>query len=110
MGGGAEGVEGTLRTAPRPPLSRSSCAGKVINMNDASPEPVWPLRIASPFDVSFRQKLQYAVPGDVDKLVDEVMCSPDGEKFDSMLVRYHALYSLIDIALSIAREIASCQE
>ena len=81
---------------------RNICAGKVINMNDASPEPVWPLRITSPFDDSFRQKLQYAVPGDVDKLVDEVMCSPDGEKFDSMLVRYHALYSLIDIALSVA--------
>ena len=76
---------------------RNLCAGKVINMND--PAPVTPeiTALESPFGADFQRKLQYAGPDDVPAMIDEILDAP-GDPFESMLIRYHALLSVVRTA------------
>ena len=77
---------------------RNLCVGKVINMNDPSPVPPEITRLESPFGEDFQKRLQYADPEDVPALIDERLNAPDGDQFESMLVRYNALLSVVRTA------------
>ena len=76
---------------------RNICAGKVINMNDG--EDAGRARTADigAFGEDFQRKLQYVTAEQVPMIVDEIMDSPEGSRFESMLIRYHALLSAIEM-------------
>ena len=52
------------------------------------------------FGEDFLQKLQYASPGEVPALLDEVMAG-SGSPFDSLLMRYNALIELMRVAVQM---------
>ena len=79
-------------------------AGQVINVNDTAQLAANIFRLDSPFGEEFQQKLKHAGPKDADKLLDELMASPDGQCFGSTMVRYNGLLTLMRLAVQkIAR-------
>ena len=75
--------------------------GQVINVSDTAQITADILQLNSPFGTAFQQKLQYAGPDDVPRLLDEVLQSPAGEQFDSLLMRYNALIVLLRTAVQM---------
>ena len=79
-------------------------AGQVINVRDTAQLTANIFRPESPFGEEFQQKLKHASPEDADCLLDEILTSPDGKRFDSTFVRYNGLLTLMRLALQkIAR-------
>lgn len=100
------GISDAYRTAAGVLKTASGiAAGQVINVNDTAQITADILQLNSPFGEEFQQKLQLADPQDVPRLLEEVMLSPGGERFDSVLMRYNALIALVKIAVSM---IARC--
>ncbi len=78
--------------------------GQVVDVNDTAQIAVEMIELGDPFGQEFQQKLQHAAAGDVPRLVDEVLDSPEGSRFASMLMRYYALLDLLKMtAQQIAR-------
>ncbi len=76
-------------------------AGMVINAKDTSQVTADIIRLDSPFGEEFQKKLQFAGSRDVPQLLDEALAPPAGNQFESMLIRYNALISLIRTAVYI---------
>lgn len=74
-------------------------AGQVINVSDTAQVTTDIIQMDSPFGAEFQQKLQYAEAADVPRMLDEALAPPLGDQFDSMLMRYNALISLMKIAV-----------
>lgn len=86
-------------------------AGQVINVSDTAQITADFMLLASPFGEEFQQKLQFADTRDVPRLLDEVLLSPAGEQFDSMLMRYNALIALMKISVRMtARQTPDADE
>jgi len=77
--------------------------GQVVDVNDTAQIAAEMIELGNPFGEAFQQKLQYASAKDVPELVDEVLDSPEGSQFNSMLMRY---YALIDILKMTVQQIA----
>lgn len=78
--------------------------GQVIDVNDSAQMAADMIELGNPFGEQFQQKLQYANEEDVAPLVDEVLSSPEGSQFNSMLMRYNALVNLLKMTVQqIAR-------
>ncbi len=78
--------------------------GQVVDANDAAQIAADMLETNTPFGEGFQQKLQYASVTDVASLVDEIIESPEGNRFGSVLMRYNALVSLLQMTVQqIAR-------
>lgn len=76
----------------------SVAAGQVVDVNDTAQIAAGMIELDNPFGESFRQKLQYASAAEVPALVDEVLESPEGNRFGSTLMRYYALLDLLKMA------------
>lgn len=76
-------------------------AGQVINVSDTAQVSANMIQQNSPFGEEFRQKLQHTGPDEADSLVDTVLQSPEGEQFNSRLMRYNALIALINITVQM---------
>ncbi|MBQ6509378.1 MAG: helix-turn-helix domain-containing protein [Flexilinea sp.] len=76
-------------------------AGQVINVSDTAQVSANIIQQNSLFGDEFRQKLQYADPGDAEKLLDEVFKSPANEQLNSRLMRYNALIALVKITVQM---------
>ena len=73
-------------------------AGQVVDVNDTAQIAADMLELGNPFGEDFRQKLMKAAAADVPALVDEVLESPEGNRFGSTLMRYYALIDLLKLA------------
>ena len=69
--------------------------GQVIDVSDAAQIAAEMIELGDPFGAEFQQKLQYASVEDVAGLVNEVLLSPEGNRFNSMLMRYYALVDIL---------------
>ena len=86
-------------------------AGTVVNVKDSAQVSAELIRIDSPFGEKFQEKLQFAKPEDVPRLLDEVLSSPEGKQFESLMFRYHALISLSKTAAYLmANNVAGADE
>jgi len=74
-------------------------AGQVVDANDTAQIAAEMLELGNPFGESFRQKLLQATAADVPALVDEVLESPEGNRFGSTLMRYYALIDLLKMTV-----------
>lgn len=77
----------------------SVSVGQVVDVNDTAQIAVEMMESENPFGEDFRQKLQHISAQDVPRLVDEVLESPEGNRFSSMLMRYNALLDLLKITV-----------
>ena len=77
--------------------------GQVVDVNDSAQIAAEMIELGDPFGGEFQQKLQSTAARDVPALVDEVLASPEGSRFNSMLMRY---YALIDILKMTVEQIA----
>lgn len=77
--------------------------GQVVDVNDTAQITAEMIELGDPFGEEFQQKLIFATAKDVPALVDEVLDSPEGNQFSSMLIRY---YALIDILKMTVQQIA----
>jgi two-component system response regulator YesN len=77
----------------------SVAAGQVVDVNDTAQIAAGMIELDNPFGESFRQKLQYASAAEVPELVDEVLNSPEGNRFGSTLMRYYALIDLLKMTV-----------
>ncbi len=83
-------------------LMRRVCGaavGQVIDVNDSAQMAADLIEMDNPFGEAFQQKLQYATEENVASLVDEVLSSPQGSQFNSMLMRYNALVNLLKMTV-----------
>lgn len=69
--------------------------GQVIDVSDAAQIAAEMIELGDPFGAGFQQKLQYASVEDVPMLVNEVLLSPEGNRFNSMLMHYYALVDIL---------------
>ncbi|MBE5793487.1 MAG: response regulator [Clostridiales bacterium] len=74
-------------------------AGQVVDVNDSAQIAADLMELGNPFGEAFQQKLQYATAADVPALVDEVLDSPEGNRFGSTLMRYYALIDLLKMTV-----------
>ena len=74
-------------------------AGQVINVKDTAQLAADIFRIDSPFGEEFQQKLKHARAEDADQLLDELLASPEGKRFDRTMVRYNGLLTLMRLAV-----------
>ncbi len=81
---------------------RNIRAGRVINLNDATPDHTDILDRESPFGKAFQEKLLFADPDDVPSLVDEALQGEGNGPFESMLIRYQTLVSVLQTAAEMA--------
>ena len=72
--------------------------GQVVDVNDTAQIAAEMIELDDPFGEEFQQRLQYASAKDVPELVDSVLASPEGSRFNSMLMRYYALIDILRIA------------
>ena len=75
----------------------SMATGQVVDVNDTAQIAVEMMESGNPFGEEFQQKLLHAAASDVPQLVDDVLESPEGGRFGSMLMRYYALLDLLKI-------------
>ena len=80
----------------------SVSAGQVINVSDTAQITADIVNFSGPFGERFQQRLLRCSPQEASALLDEVLSGPEGEQFDSMLVRYYALIDILRIAVQIA--------
>ncbi len=81
-----------------------AAAGQVLDVNDTAQMTADMIEVGNPFGDSFQQKLQYADAQEVPALVAEVLDSPEGRAFNSMLMRYNAMVNLLKMTVQqIAR-------
>lgn len=81
----------------------SIAAGQVINVSDTAQVSANIVQKNTPFYDAFRKKLQNADLNNVDDLLDEIFQSPEGEQFNSRLMRYNALIALVKIAVQMVK-------
>ena len=74
-------------------------AGQVVDVNDTTQLAADLVELGNPFGEAFQQKLQSATAADVPALVDEVLDSPEGNRFGSTLMRYYALIDLLKMTV-----------
>ena len=74
-------------------------AGQVVDVNDTAQIAAEMLELGNPFGEAFQQKLLFATAADVPALVDEVLDSPEGNRFGSTLMRYYALIDLLKMTV-----------
>ncbi|MBO4884486.1 MAG: helix-turn-helix domain-containing protein [Clostridia bacterium] len=75
--------------------------GQVVSVCDTAQITADIVRFSGPFGEAFQQRLLSAAPQDVPALLDEALSGPDGEQFDSMLMRYQALVDLMKLAVQL---------
>jgi len=73
--------------------------GQVVDVNDTAQIAAEMLELGNPFGEAFQHKLQFASAADVPALVDEVLDSPEGNRFGSTLMRYYALIDLLKMTV-----------
>ena len=66
-------------------------AGQVVDVSDAAQIAAEMIELGDPFGPQFQTRLQQTSASDVPALVDEVLSSPEGNRFNSTLMRYYAL-------------------
>ena len=76
-------------------------AGQVVNIGDTAQIAADIVSFTGPFGEDFRKKLEQATPQEVPTLLEEVIASPDYGQFDSTLMRYYGLISLMKISVQI---------
>ncbi len=69
--------------------------GQVVDVNDAAQIAAEMIELGDPFGPEFQTRLQQSTVSDVPALVDEVLDSPEGNRFNSTLMRYYALIDLL---------------
>ena len=69
--------------------------GQVVDINDTAQIAAEMIELGDPFGAEFQQKLQHADMEEVPGLVNEVLLSPEGNRFNSMLMRYYALVDIL---------------
>lgn len=74
-------------------------AGQVINVSDTAQIAADIVNFNGAFGEKFQQRLDRASVQDVPALLDEVLSGPEGDQFDSMLMRYYALIDLMKLAV-----------
>ena len=86
-------------------------AGQVINVSDTAQVTADIVQFTGPFGEEFQQKLLYAAPEEAPALLSEVLDGPEGEQFESLLMRYYALIDLLKMAVQmIARSTPEADE
>ena len=81
-------------------ISRVS-AGRVINVSDTAQITAEIVQFNGVFGDAFQQRLLRASPQEVPALLDEALSGPEGDQYNSMLMRYYALIDLMRIAVQI---------
>ena len=76
-------------------------AGKVINVADTAQMTADIVQLGSPFGAEFQQKLQFSNAEEVPELLKEALSAPEADQFDSMMMRYNALISIMKTAIRI---------
>lgn len=74
-------------------------AGQVINVSDTAQIAADIVNFNGAFGEEFQKRLEHASVQDVPGLLDEVLSGPEGDQFDSMLMRYYALIDVMKIAV-----------
>ena len=74
-------------------------AGQVINVSDTAQVTADIIQTDSPFGKEFMIKLQHASPADVPRIIDGILASPEGNQYNSRLMRYYALLSLMKVCI-----------
>ena len=69
--------------------------GQVVDVSDAAQIAAEMIELGDPFGPEFQTRLQQATSADVPALVDEALDSPEGNRFNSTLMRYYALIDLL---------------
>jgi len=69
--------------------------GQVVDVSDAAQIAAEMIELGDPFGPQFQTRLQQAASADVPALVDSVLDSPEGNRFNSTLMRYYALIDLL---------------
>ena len=77
-------------------------AGQVVDVSDAAQIAAEMIELGDPFGPHFQQKLQHVSASGVPQLVDEAIDSPEGSRFNSMLMRYYALIDLLRMTVQQA--------
>ncbi|MBQ4159157.1 MAG: response regulator [Clostridia bacterium] len=85
----------------------SVSAGQIITAGEASALIAEILEIGTPFGEAFQERLTYAETADVPGLVNEVLESPQGNRFNSMLMRYNTLIDLLKMTAEIVKKASS---
>lgn len=80
----------------------SVAAGQVVDVSDAAQIAAEMIELGDPFGPQFQTKLQQVGSADVPALVDEVLGSPEGSRFNSTLMRYYALIDLLKMTVQQA--------
>ena len=70
-------------------------SGQVVDVSDAAQIAAEMIELGDPFGPQFQTRLQQTSGADVPALVDEVLGSPEGNRFNSALMRYYALIDLL---------------
>jgi len=73
--------------------------GQVVDVNDAAQIAAEMIELGDPFGPAFQQKLQRVSVQEVPQLVNEVLESPEGNRFGSTLMRYYALIDLLKMTV-----------
>ena len=83
-------------------MNFNTAAGQVVDVSDAAQIAAEMIELGDPFGPQFQTKLQQVGSADVPALVDEVLGSPEGSRFNSTLMRYYALIDLLKMTVQQA--------
>ncbi len=89
--------------------AESVAVGLVADVNDTKQLALNAVALGDPFGEEFRNRLKYASVQEVPQMVDEVLNSPEGNKFGSVLMRYYTLIEIFKMTVvQMERSIPKC--
>lgn len=78
-------------------------AGQVIDADDAAQLAALYIDFNEPFGAAFRQRMLKASADEVETILDAALSGPNGQQFNSVLMRYYALLEIMKTAVQMIR-------